>query len=66
MRSVFEGGAGVESGGREVRSRDNGDRDRFADKEGDESVEIGGEFDDRFCVCMGEGVCRCTSAILAV
>ena len=42
-RSVFEGGAGEESGGNEDRSRDSGDLERFCDKDGDEPAEFGGE-----------------------
>lgn len=58
-RRVLEGGTGCESGGMEERSRERGDLDRFADKErGEEAVEVGGEFAERFRVWIGEGGCR--------
>lgn len=44
IRRVLEGGAGWERGGREDKSRDSGERARFADNEpGEEAVETGGE-----------------------
>ncbi len=44
IRRVLEGGAGCERGGREDKSSDRGERERFADNEpGEEAVETGGE-----------------------
>lgn len=49
IRRVLEGGAGCDRGGRDERSSDRGDRDRLCDNEaGDEAVDVGGEFEDRF------------------
>ena len=43
MRRVFDGGAGEESGGNEVRSMERGDREHFFDTEGEEPADCGGE-----------------------
>lgn len=51
IRRVLEGGAGCESGGREDKSMERGDRDRFADNEqGEDAVEVGGELAERLWV----------------
>ena len=48
MRRVFDGGAGEERGGNEVRSSESGDRDRFFDTVGEEPADCGGELVSRF------------------
>lgn len=65
IRRVFDGGAGCDSGGKDDRSSDRGERDRFFDKDtGEEAVDAGGELEGMFCVWIGEGGCRRTSVIL--
>ncbi len=62
IRRVLLGGAGWTRGGREERSRERGERDRFAERfgveRGEEDVEVGGEEGERLSVWMGEGICR--------
>ena len=44
MSRVFEGGAGCESGGRDVKSMESGVLDRCSDKDfGVDGIEVGGE-----------------------
>lgn len=51
IRRVLEGGDGCESGGREDKSSDKGECDRFRDRDtGEDPVEVGGELDVIFCV----------------
>jgi hypothetical protein len=65
MSRVFDGGEGCESGGKDVRSRDKGDRDLFLDSpEGEDDADMGGESEGRCCVWMGAGVCRRTRAMV--
>jgi len=45
IRSVFVGGEGEDRGGIEPKSIERGERDRFADSEGEEEPDTGGEFD---------------------
>ena len=65
MRRVLDGGAGEDRGGREVRSRDRGDRDLFWDIEGEEPADCGGELLWRFEVWIGEGFWWSTSIMVA-
>lgn len=44
MSRVLEGGAGCERGGKEERSRDKGERERFEGMDrGEDAVDVGGE-----------------------
>ena len=61
MRSVFDGGAGDDNGGRDDKSMERGDRDRFLDiEEGD----AGGE-EDCISDCRGEG-CGCSREAIVI
>lgn len=66
IRRVFDGGAGDESGGRELRSMERGERERFCNIEGEEPAEFGGELRWRLEVWRAERLPRSTSVMVVI